>query len=144
MNTLERIVGGHRPGRDSGNNLVKNVTIHSAHIMQESVFFALHGMQADGHDFVSQAFRNGAVGAVVARGRAAAYDQAAPVIEVDDPLVALQQLARWWRSQLSATVVAVIGSSGKTVTKDALVHILAHDRKAFGSPGSFNSKIGVP
>lgn len=144
MNTLERIVGGHRPGRDSGNNLVKNVTIHSAHIMQESVFFALRGMQADGHDFVSQAFRNGAVGAVVARGRAAAYDQAAPVIEVDDPLVALQQLARWWRSQLPATVVAVIGSSGKTVTKDALVHILAHDRKAFGSPGSFNSKIGVP
>ncbi len=112
--------------------------------MQGSVFFALKGLQADGHDFVDQALRNAAVAAVVARGRAAACAEAAPVIEVDDPLTALQQLARWWRSQLTATVVAVIGSSGKTVTKDALVHILAHDRKAFGSPGSFNSKIGVP
>jgi alanine racemase len=144
LNALEHIVGGHRVGPDPGSNVVKNVTIHSAHIMQGSVFFALKGLQADGHDFVDQALRNGAVAAVVARGRTAARDQPGPIIEVDDPLTALQQLARWWRSQLSATVVAVIGSSGKTVTKDALVHILAHDRKAFGSPGSFNSKIGVP
>ena len=143
MNALAGIVGGHLADGDLRGDVVRHVTIHSEHIMHGSVFFALRGTQADGHDFVNQALNNGAVGAVVARGRAT-YDWRAPVIEVDEPLEALQELARWWRSQLPATVVAVVGSSGKTVTKDALVHILAQDRKAFGNPGSFNSKIGVP
>ena len=60
---------------------------------------------------------------------------AAPSSRCRNPLEALQRLAKWWRSQLSATVVAVVGSSGKTVTKDALVQILGADRHVFGTPG---------
>lgn len=143
MSTLADIVGGHLTDANLRNEPVRHVTIHSEYIMQGSVFFALQGAQVDGHDFVHQALNNGAVGAVVARGRAT-YDLEAPIIQVDEPLEALQQLARWWRSQLAATVVAVVGSSGKTVTKDALVHILGYEKSVFGSPGSFNSRIGVP
>jgi alanine racemase len=111
--------------------------------MQGSIFFALKGTQADGHEFVAKALANGAVAAVVERGRIAQPEEGA-IIEVDNPLEALQRLAKWWRSELSATVVAVVGGTGKTVTKDALVHILGYGARVFGSPGSFNSKIGVP
>jgi Alr-MurF fusion protein len=139
---LAGIVGGKVTGWTPQADLVRHVTIHSKHIMQGSVFFALPGARTDGHRFARDALANGAVGVVLAEGQG--DDFGGPVIGVRDPLEALQQLAQWWRAQLRAAVVAVVGSSGKTVTKDALVQILGADRRVFGTPGSFNSKVGVP
>ena len=141
---LADIVGGRVTGWTPQAELVRHVTAHSQHIMQGSVFFALPGTRTDGHEFAREALTNGAVGVVLAETQGQAHDYGGPVVQVRNPLEALQRLARWWRSQLSATVVAVVGSSGKTVTKDALVQILGADRRVFGTPGSFNSKLGVP
>lgn len=141
---LADIVGGRVTGWTPQAELVRHVTAHSQHIMQGSVFFALPGTRTDGHEFAREALTNGAVGVVLAENQGQAHDYGGPVVQVRNPLEALQRLARWWRSQLSATVVAVVGSSGKTVTKDALVQILGADRRVFGTPGSFNSKLGVP
>jgi UDP-N-acetylmuramyl pentapeptide synthase len=141
---LAGIVGGRVTGWTPQADLVRHVTTHSQHIMQGSVFFALAGARTDGHEFARQALANGAVGVVLAEDQSQAHDYGGPVVQVRNPLEALQRLAQWWRSQLSATVVAVVGSSGKTVTKDALVQILGADRRVFGTPGSFNSKLGVP
>ncbi len=141
---LADILGGSVTGWTPQADLVRHVTIHSKHIMQGSVFFALPGTRTDGHKFVGDALANGAVGVVLPENQGQAHDYGGPVIQVPDPLEALQELAKWWRNQLSATVVAVVGSSGKTVTKDALVQILGADRRVFGTPGSFNSKVGVP
>jgi alanine racemase len=141
---LADIVGGRVTGWTPQAELVRHVTAHSQHIMQGSVFFALPGTRTDGHEFAREALTNGAVGVVLAENQGQAHDLGGPVVQVRNPLEALQRLARWWRSQLSATVVAVVGSSGKTVTKDALVQILGADRRVFGTPGSFNSKLGVP
>jgi alanine racemase len=141
---LADIVGGRVTGWTPQAELVRHVTAHSQHIMQGSVFFALPGTRTDGHEFAREALTNGAVGVVLAESQGQAHDYGGPVVQVRNPLEALQRLAKWWRSQLSATVVAVVGSSGKTVTKDALVHILGADRRVFGTPGSFNSKLGVP
>jgi len=141
---LANIVGGRLTGWTPQGDPVRHVTIHSRHIMQGSVFFALPGTRTDGHRFAQDALANGAVGVVLAETQRQGHDYGGPVIGVPDPLEALQQLAKWWRAQLPATVVAVVGSSGKTVTKDALVQILGADRRVFGTPGSFNSKVGVP
>jgi Alr-MurF fusion protein len=141
---LADIVGGRVTGWTPQAELVRHVTAHSQHIMQGSVFFALPGTRTDGHEFAREALTNGAVGVVLAENQGQAHDYGGPVVQVRNPLEALQRLAKWWRSQLSATVVAVVGSSGKTVTKDALVQILGADRRVFGTPGSFNSKLGVP
>jgi Alr-MurF fusion protein len=124
--------------------VIRNVTIHSGQIMHGSVFFALPGTHVDGHAFAGKALENGAVAVIVAADKARTPTPAGRTIEVDDPLMALHRLAKWWRSRLQATVVAVVGGSGKTVTKDAITHILGAGRKVYGSPGSFNSKIGVP
>lgn len=134
-------VGGAPP---SG-YVIRNATTHSRRIRSGSAFFALRGDQSDGHDFVHDAIDNGAAAAVVRAGTinggGGATDR---LIEVDDPLQALQRLAAWWRTQLRGKVVAVVGSNGKTITKDALVHLLREGRSFFGSPGSYNSQLGVP
>jgi alanine racemase len=123
---------------------VGSISIHSDRLQADSLFFALHGA-SDGHRFVGRALANGAIAAVVAAGRVDELPRdAGPLIVVPDPLAALQEMAGWWRAQLtSTTFVAVVGSNGKTLTKDALVGLLSAHRTTYGSPGSYNSQLGV-
>ncbi len=142
---LVDIVGGDLGGRPAPPGVVEAATIHSERIHRASAFFALPGSRSDGHRFVGDAFANGAVAAVVVGGRVPPEVAAGgALVEVDDPLRALQALAAWWRRRLRAEVVAVVGTNGKTVTKDALVHFAGYRRRVYGSPGSYNSQVGVP
>src|SRR5690348_8852917 len=119
------IVDGTLQPEAPAGRTVSSVTIHSERLQADSLFFALQGT-SDGHAYVERALDRGAIGAVVARDRLDAIPSSArPLIVVENTLAALQKLASWWRSQLTATVVAVVGSNGKTVTKDALVTLLA-------------------
>src|SRR5262245_52261481 len=73
-----------------------------------ALFVALKGQQTDGHRFVAEAFRNGAAAALIAREQRSgiALEPGWPAIVVDDPLRALQALARWHRSQYIERVLA--------------------------------------
>lgn len=157
------IVGGEVVG---GGNVpadlaVEHVATHSARIRSGAAFFALAGARSDGHGFVADAARNGATVVVVDRRRLddvrealagpAEVDGAGgletgtvPVVAVDNPLRSLQRLAGWWRRCLSTRFVAVVGSNGKTITKDCLVDILSRQHPVYGTPGSYNSQLGVP
>ncbi|MFM7224955.1 MAG: UDP-N-acetylmuramoyl-tripeptide--D-alanyl-D-alanine ligase [Actinomycetota bacterium] len=110
----------------------------------EGCFVALRGHR-DGHDFVADAFANGATIALVERvpeGVATAAGQA--LVVVPDVLAALQAAATdRRRSRPDLAVLAVAGSTGKTSTKDLLAAALA----ALGchaNPGSFNNEFGLP
>ena len=110
-----------------------------------AIFVALNGQQTDGHRFVADAFRNGATAALVARDRinTAALQPDWPVIAVADPLRGLQALARWHRRECVQRVLAITGSNGKTIVKDALKTLLA-GCSLLASPGSYNSQLGLP
>ena len=107
------------------------------------MFVALAGRR-DGHDFVAAAIANKAA----LRHRATGLDRR--------PTRRCRSCASTTRSppcrrsppgtgaQLDAHVVAVVGSLGKTTTKDALVSFLGESTFCYGSPGSFNSQLGVP
>ncbi|MFT4976447.1 MAG: alanine racemase [Myxococcota bacterium] len=125
----------------SGNGLICGVTVDSRRCWPGELFFALHGQRTDGHRFVAQALRAGAAAAVV--GADYAHDGEERIIRVDDPLAALQRLAAWYRRTRLHEVVAITGSNGKTIVKDALIRLLA-GRRCYGSPGSHNSQLGVP
>src|SRR5262245_42969900 len=154
LDRLVTIVGGQLvgvAGARNGARTVHGVAIHSERLGADSVFFALAGA-SDGHQYVARALHHGAVAAVVAAAALPSLlpslspsleDAGGPLVVVDDPLAALQELARWWRQQLTGTVVAVVGSNGKTVTKDALAHFAASCGRVYASPGSYNSQLGV-
>jgi len=142
---LADIVDGELLGDPDPATVVEAATIHSERIHRASAFFALSGSRSDGHRFVGDALANGALAAVVARGRLPPRSvEGGVLVEVDSPLRALQALAAWWRRRLRADVVAVVGTNGKTVTKDALVHFAGCCARVHGSPGSYNSQVGVP
>lgn len=118
---------------------VRGVTVDSRRCWPGDLFFALPGQRTDGHRFVQGALRAGAVAAVVGMD----FSGEGRLIRVDDPLAALQRLAAWYRRTHLQTVVAITGSNGKTIVKDALVRLLA-GQAVYGSPGSHNSQLGVP
>lgn len=141
-------------GRVSGGTptlSVQGVSTDSRTAEQGDLFFALSGPRFDGHDYVADALRGGALGAVIAAARVAEVASSAGeagavgvLIEVDDPQAALGRLAVFHRQQLSADVIAVVGSNGKTTTKAMIDHILQGRLRGHCSPKSFNNQIGVP
>ncbi len=121
------------------------MTIDSRRVRPGELFFALLGPRTDGHRFAAGALQARAAAAVVSRDWAEqAPQQLGPLLVVDDPLAALQALAAWYRQRHVRRVLAITGSNGKTVVKDALTALLAGQLPLASSPGSHNSQVGVP
>ena len=104
-----------------------------------SFFLALAGENADGHDFIDDALKNGASFALVSR------DVAQPNIKVSNVYDALGKLAAYVRLQLpNLKVIGITGSQGKTTTKDLLHHILESVGPTISPENSFNNELGAP
>ena len=135
---LAQIVEGTYFG-DTSLRVSGDVVFDSRTATSGSIFAALVGQAEDGHDFVADAFRNGATLALVARPVPGNH------ILVKDVLVALSKLAREVRSRLkNLKVIGITGSQGKTTTKDMLQSILSSAGKSIAPIGSYNNDIGVP
>jgi UDP-N-acetylmuramoyl-tripeptide--D-alanyl-D-alanine ligase len=122
---------------------ISGAAVDSRHVTSGSLFVALHGERVDGHRFVSEALRNGAAAALVEHavdidGRDGA------LIGVADPLVALQELAAWWRGRSPVRVVGITGSTGKTIAKEIVADLLGSTRDVLRNEGNLNSESGLP
>jgi len=120
-----------------------DVVIDSRTATPGSLFIALPGEHADGHDFAAAALERGA-GAVLG---AREVPVTVPQLIVEDPLAALARLGTAVVADaLSAGLVSIgiTGSSGKTSTKDLLAQLLGVAGETVAPVGSFNNEIGVP
>ncbi len=108
------------------------------------LFIALKGDSFDAHDFLDKAVASGAAAILVHKNEKLAKTNAVTVIKVDDTLLALQNLGRYWRKKHRAKVVALTGTNGKTTTKEFLAQILSSKYKVCIPEGSFNNHWGVP
>ena len=131
-------LGGRLKGAHA-DALVTGASVDSRKVRGGELFFALQG-RTDGADFAPEAYLRGAVAAVASR------PLPMPTVVVEDPLVALQELARWSLKRMnSPRVVGVTGTVGKTTVKDALEAILrSSGRRVSATAGNFNNEIGLP
>jgi UDP-N-acetylmuramoyl-tripeptide--D-alanyl-D-alanine ligase len=130
-------VGGDVDG-DPGVVVDGAAFVDSRDVVPGGLFVAVAGERVDGHDFATGAVHTGA--AAVLGGRSTGV----PTVLVDDPVLALGCLAAHVRSRLTATVIALTGSQGKTGTKDYLAQILATAGSTVATAGNHNNEIGVP
>ncbi|MFE8698859.1 UDP-N-acetylmuramoyl-tripeptide--D-alanyl-D-alanine ligase [Cytobacillus sp. FJAT-53684] len=122
---------------------ISGVSIDSRKITKGNLFVPFKGENSDGHRFVEDAIKKGA---------AAAFWQKdvpnpplhLPILVVEDPLIALQELARKYRDELDVKVVGITGSNGKTTTKDITANLLSLKYKVQKTEGNFNNEIGLP
>jgi UDP-N-acetylmuramoyl-tripeptide--D-alanyl-D-alanine ligase len=118
--------------------------VDSRNVTAGSCFVALRGERVDGHAYVGEALRNGASVALVERPIELDRTEGAAVVQVPDSLVALQELAAWWRARSSVRVVGVTGSTGKTMAKEVIADTLARTRSVLRNEGNLNSETGLP
>ena len=117
------------------------VQFNSQNIDEGDLFIALPG-QRDGHEFVADALKRGASGAIVSRHIVGVDRQ--KLIKVSDTLEALGKLSEYKRRTSKAKFIAVTGSVGKTSTKEAIKIMLGAYGNVHASYGTFNNFLGVP
>ncbi len=123
------------------------VSINSRELQIGDLFFAIRGERFDGHDFIQDAFRKGVSACVVSKAWFGANQSLLTdkqLVVVDDPLKALQELARRYRERLDLTVIALTGTNGKTTCKEMLHATLSAAYRVQATQGNFNNQIGVP
>lgn len=133
-----QLVGADAP--ELAEKMVHDVAIDTRKLTSGCLFIALKGERFDAHDFAQQAIDGGAGALLVSKHLP--FD--IPQIIVADTRLALGQLGRWVREQVSARVVALTGSSGKTSVKEMTAAILAQCGNVLYTAGNLNNDIGVP
>jgi len=113
------------------------------------LFIALQGEQYHGREFAEPWLARGGwvltdspAGDDPLLGAPAGAD--AGVLLCPDPQAALAALAGVWRSRMSAQIVGVTGTNGKTTTKDFLAAMLAGAGPTHATSGNFNNFLGLP
>lgn len=114
-------------------------------IKHGEVYLPLKGPTFDGHNFIQLAFDNGASGCFVEKkfNSSTINTKGGFIIEIEDSLLALLNLAKYYRQNLNALVIALTGSSGKTTTKELIFSVLSQSFFTQRSQMNYNNEIGV-
>lgn len=128
-------------GDHAAETVISHVSTDSRQIGQNCLFVPLAGERFDGHDFIEQAIKNGAV-AVLSHRADESY--AVPSVQVEDTRLALLRLAGGYRAGLPVRVVGITGSVGKTTTKEMVASVLSQHCETVKTEGNLNNEIGMP
>ena len=118
-----------------------SVQTDTRRLQPNDLFFALKGPNFNGNIFTEKAIAAGASFVVIDEKE---FEISGKTILVADVLIALQQLAKFHRLQLSIPVLAITGSNGKTTTKELIHAVLSTTFKTYTTEGNLNNHIGIP
>lgn len=127
---------------------IKGISIDSRTVKEGELFIAIRGDRFDGHDYVPDAIRKGAWGALVEQSvleaKYATMGGLQNVIPVEDTLFSLQEMSLIHRKKFILPVIGITGSNGKTTTKEMLASIMLQKGPVLKNEGNLNNHIGVP
>ncbi len=118
-----------------------SVSTDTRQIKDGDIFVALQGDNFDAHNFLEQAVEKGAKTLLVHEDRGIT---GVNVVLVKDTLQGLQDLASYWRGELTDRAIGITGSNGKTSTKDLTDAVLSQRFQTKATLGNFNNHIGLP
>ena len=140
--TFDRIADALGEG-PRGTTELSRISTDTRHVEQGSCFLALQGETFDALDYLGEAVAKGAAALIVRDARRAA-NLGVPVYEVPSTLAALGMLARYRRRVWGGAVVGVVGTNGKTSTKELLSAALGAAFNVHATVGNYNNRVGVP
>lgn len=139
-----KAVGGNLVSGDA-NVIFSGISIDSRKIGNGELFIPIEGKNFDGHDYIEKALKNGASGALTKHSDVNYHNYSDKcIINVENTLKALGDIAKYHRSRFNTKVVAITGSVGKTSTKDMISKVLEEQYKVLSTQGNFNNEIGLP
>ena len=122
--------------------LIKNISINSKNIKKNDVFFAIRGKKIDGNIFAPEALKKKSSFVIVN-----SVNKNYPLskqVKVKNSLKFLSKCSTIYRENISAKIISITGSCGKTTLKEMIAYALAGISKTSYSPKSYNNKYGVP
>ena len=117
-----------------------NVVTDSRKAGQDSLFIAIRGERTDGHKYIPDVLRRGALAVLCEEPGG----EGEPRIVVPDVLAAMREIAAFSRQRFSYPFIGVTGSVGKTTAKEMIAAALSGRYNTFKTPGSMNGQIGLP
>jgi UDP-N-acetylmuramoyl-tripeptide--D-alanyl-D-alanine ligase len=140
--TLDRIADALGDG-PHGPVALARIATDTRTVAAGDCFVALRGEKFDAHEFLADAVAKGAA-AVVVHDAARAARLGVPVYVVDDTTRALGRLARYRRRAWGRPVIGVVGTNGKTSTKELVRAALGSRLRVHATVGNYNNLVGVP
>lgn len=119
---------------------INSIVTDSRKVKNGTLFAAIKGERADGHEFMKSCFEAGALCMLCEK----APDFDTPYILVESTLIALKKIAKYYRSLFSIPFIGVSGSVGKTSTKEMIASVLSEKFSVHKTSGNFNNELGVP
>jgi len=126
---------------------ISGFSIDSRTVQPDKVFIAIQGENFDGHQFISSVHKKDVQVCIVSQSwfRAQSKEnQAGNYFIVEDTLVALQEISRYYRLKFDIPLLALTGSNGKTTTKEMIAAVLEKKYNVLKNKGNLNNHIGVP
>ncbi len=143
LQQIAEIVDGEVLFPEFSDVMISGVTYDSRQVNEGNLYIPFLGERVNGHSFIEDAFRKGAVASFYEESEPAP-EKPLPLIRVVDSVFALQALATWYLKTLACKVVAITGNNGKTTTKDITAALLGYKYKTTKTQGNKNSEIGLP
>ena len=123
------------------NKTVRGIVTDSREVRPGDLYIAISGDRVDGHTFIKDVFKKGAVCALINSEIENADEQ---LIKVNNSVSTIGKVAKAWRNQFDIPVMGITGSNGKTSTKELLKHMLSAQFNIHATEGNFNTSIGLP
>lgn len=115
-------------------------------IKDGDIFIGFKGETADGGIRYKEALENGAKGCIINKCANENLEKIENkfILEVEDTILATQQIAKLKRKKYNIPVVAITGSVGKTSTKDIIASVVSEKYDVLKTQGNMNNHIGLP
>lgn len=126
---------------------VRDVSTDSRTLKRDDLFIALKGENFDGHRYLAEVAKEGAIAAIVSNEWYAKQKvrlHPLPLVVVNNPLDAFGELAKLYRKKFNIPVLVIAGSNGKTTTKELIAHVLSGSFDVLKTEANYNNQIGVP
>ncbi|MBP5426403.1 MAG: UDP-N-acetylmuramoyl-tripeptide--D-alanyl-D-alanine ligase [Clostridiales bacterium] len=124
-------------------SIVTNICTDSRIVNMGDLFIPIVGEKFDGHQYIEDSIRAGAASVIVSN-KQKIKDKYVNIIEVENSKRAYLDIASWYRKKFVIPFVGVVGSVGKTSTKDMIACALGNVERVLKTSGNFNNDIGVP
>ena len=119
------------------------ISINSKKIKKDDIFIAIKGLNFDGHDYINEAFKNGAIAAIISDEEKISKN----TILVNDTKKSLADISSLFLMKFKPFVIGITGSNGKTTTKELIKSILDSNygtNKILATHANYNNDIGLP
>lgn len=116
---------------------VNKVRMDSRQVEKDDIFFAVN----NGKNYIDDVLKKGAA-LVICDDEKWKDNEKTAVVE--DTITAMQEIAAAYRKAVSVKIIGIVGSNGKTTTKDIIYSVLSSKYRCKKTEGNYNNHIGVP